>query len=622
MAVDNKNNRVRQTARELGDDDTLRGEGGEFIKVSKEVANFIDGGGVSDRNCGNCRFFEGGTCVRVEGVITPDDISDLYEPIRSSGHMTAEEATFSNTTVRRTMFITKVSTDEQTGVKRFFATASGVKFDKFEERMSVELFSDFIRRINDREEVPGIYASKAWNGGLPYLSVAHYLDLGGDGIAGVAEKVWIDGDILKAKGVFADTLVGNAVFESIDKDIKNNVPDNERVRISIAFLDWGHAHEGEGDFTRKSLLERCEMCDQKIKGKIYKSGQLIHLAVTRIPAYEETAIQLTERAMSTQNEDAESIVGEEEAKKLAEKNKAIVGRSDAENIDPAAIVTKKGHLDKEDEDEKDIPDDDSEEEEDEKKKKKSAKAQVDLKSLGGAKTIEGAEAYLEKHSAGLDILTPEEVLSQVVVNISKPKNETAIRKAIADYGQRFDILAVKTLAEMGNLISDTKTLGGTQVMEEVNSTVSPEGDAHPLDVFFDTFKVKYEEALATPLTGGERVKMLQKDYEDLGKGIHEVVNPTTEAGNAADMERAVQEALQPFETRFATLEVLLTQLVGAKNGESTKALKPARRSAVPSSQNIATAAVATRNINEAPVEKRSKLTQTIRASVGIPQKHY
>jgi hypothetical protein len=190
------------------------------------------------------------------------------------------------------MYITRVSEDEQTGVKRWFSSASGLDRDLYDERMSVELFKDFIKRVKSRDEVPAPFSSKAWNGGLPYLSIAHYLDLDGFGIAGDTEQVFVDGNMFKARGDFRDTEIGNASYGAVKRDIDDDLPHEFRTRISIAFLDLAHEHEGfeNGKFTRENMIDQCKMCSKGLGEKIYRAGHLVHFALTRRPAFTRASI--------------------------------------------------------------------------------------------------------------------------------------------------------------------------------------------------------------------------------------------------------------------------------------------------------------------------------------------
>src|SRR5665647_1906061 len=87
--------------------------------------------------------------------------------------------------------ITKASFDPITGKRRFRAVASDIEKDSYQESMSMELFSDFIDRATKKEQPPEHFKSTFWNGGMPYLSVAHYFDLEGKGAAGVITELFV-----------------------------------------------------------------------------------------------------------------------------------------------------------------------------------------------------------------------------------------------------------------------------------------------------------------------------------------------------------------------------------------------------------------------------------------------
>ena len=295
---------------------------GKREKLSPEEAGFRQGQGLASYRCGECFFYEQGKCRIVKVDPSYGDICNRFEPDRK-GNMTAtqspqaqvrrgkkksmalNESVLAGGPLRKTaqvvradkhMLITKVARDKQTGVTRWVARASGIERDLYNERMSVVLFNDFINRAEAREEVPEPFSSKAWNGGLPYLGIAHYLDMDGLGIVGTTEQLFIDGDLLKAKGTFTDSPMAQAAYESIKVDIENNAPLEERVRISIAFIDWAHDHEGVGGFERKTLTDRCQLCADGRGEKVYLAGQLVHLALTRIPAYTTATIELEQEA--------------------------------------------------------------------------------------------------------------------------------------------------------------------------------------------------------------------------------------------------------------------------------------------------------------------------------------
>jgi len=316
------------------------------------------------------------------------------------------------------MAITRTSYDKVSNTRNWFAVASDTEDDLYEDNMTLNLFQDFLERIDNREQPPEAYRSDFWSGGQPYLSVSHYSDFNGKGVPGPVDSVYIDGRVeagrgmLKAKGRFDDTPLGKACFQAISKDLEDKIPDNERIRISIAFLDWKHKHKSTGyEFERTEddfLCPEClkEMVTGEYGGKEFLKGHLIHLALTRVPVNERTSMEV-ERSMATRKEDATSIVGDLEAEKLDElENEKAVTKSatedapalviKAEDEKPEEVVEKKKHYKEEEDEEED------EEEEEGKKKKKEAKSDFEEKALHLLSQIADQVAPKEKPVHVLD----------------------------------------------------------------------------------------------------------------------------------------------------------------------------------------------------------------------------
>jgi len=233
------------------------------------------------------------------------------------------------------LYINKASYDKsakQEDRMKWFAVASDTDPDTFEDSMSLELYADFLNRIETGELPPERHRSEYWSGGMPYLSISHYLDQNGNAVPGPVDSVYVDGKCLKAKGRFYDSELGRACFDAICKDLySEEKSDLDSVRISIAFIDWAHRHKSTGfEFVRQSLGDICPECAEEIllsngKGIEFLKGQLIHLALTRVPVNKRTLIERLEEDMTTKVEDAESIVGKEKAEEL---DRSEVGKSD------------------------------------------------------------------------------------------------------------------------------------------------------------------------------------------------------------------------------------------------------------------------------------------------------
>lgn len=235
--------------------------------------------------------------------------------------------------------IVKAAFDKATQEMRWVATASDTVEDSFNDSMTPELFQSFLNRIENNEPAPESFKSDFWQGGMPYLSISHYPDLNGKAVPGDVRQVYIDGKYLKAKGTYKDNPLGRACFKAINNDLYNpeRSTAQDKVRISIAFLDWKHKHKSNDFvFERKSLDDMCPECLIELirgeyPGKLYLDGQLVHLAHTRVPVNKRTDItpdMEVDRAMTTRKDDAASIVGDELADELDGEAK-VVGKSEA-----------------------------------------------------------------------------------------------------------------------------------------------------------------------------------------------------------------------------------------------------------------------------------------------------
>ena len=283
------------------------------------------------------------------------------------------------------LYISKVSVEKSlSGAMRWRATASDTAQDLYDESMSKELYNDFIHRIDKSLAVPKPFddaLGEDWKGGMPYLSVSHYKS-GSESknVPGMPEKIYMDGDRLKAVGTLHDNPLGRAVFKSLCDDLYSEKAKTEgKIRISIGFLDLEHKHLGEGTrpdylFTRKGLEDKCPMCQEGTGRKVYMKGQLVHLALTRVPVNPRTAMEVSKAmTIETKKEDAESIIGKELSDTLEEKSllsDVLVTKSD-----DVEIVEEAKHPDSESTKE-DNKDNTSEKDEEKKPSKKDMKKEM------------------------------------------------------------------------------------------------------------------------------------------------------------------------------------------------------------------------------------------------------
>ena len=585
----------------------------ETVALTKEQVDYRVQGGAPERRCGECLYFEAGKCTRGIIGLTNVDAGDVCAEFRhnlvdgSMSHTEAEIVLGMASLTQRHLFINRVSQDPQTGVRRWYSTSSGIKRDLYDERMSTGLFKDFIKRIENREIPPGPFTSKAWNGGLPYVGIAHYLDLDGDGIAGKAEKAWVDGTHLKMKGAFEDNELGNAAYDSIQRDIENKVPPEERVRVSIAFIDWGHEHERIGQFMRKSLMDRCSFCEQGLGEKIYRKGHLVHLALTRQPAYPEADIQLEVRSMSRRKEDAASIVGDELAEKMEKKDSETLTARSAD-IDPNAVVIRQ-----------DGEDGDGKEEDVEKKEKDEEEDGMVYESLSGAKSLDEADAFLTSRSKDVPLLDSWAIFASVLANIAGDEQREVVFQTVSEFQERLDIMALRALMKVSEMIEKAEAEvaeedaadapesddGGTATVEEKSTTKVEE---HPLDEALMGLKDSFDTVMAETLPEAERLDALQAPITELANVIKrsvsgEVSVESSDILNTEVVKAAFAEVVAPLQAEIADLSARL-------EGSEVKPTKPVRRAI---QVNQATT-VATRKAS-----RFAPLRDIVRRSVGIKE---
>lgn len=198
------------------------------------------------------------------------------------------------------MHITKAALGGD-GVMRWAATVSKFELDDQLDEVTPEFFKYAIAQVESGKRP------------APVVCVSH-IDKGkpdDSWVAGDALELYIDGDLPKAKGVFRDTPLGKAAFESVRADYGK--PNDEKVRVSLGFYD------------ESSVPLKITFNDgSEATGRRFKAGWIKHLALTRVPVVKETEITVMEaKAMAkTKQEDAASIVGAELAEELVREDKA------------------------------------------------------------------------------------------------------------------------------------------------------------------------------------------------------------------------------------------------------------------------------------------------------------
>src|SRR5574339_626953 len=116
---------------------------------------------------GNCVKKEDGETVKCHE--THDEAVD---------HLRALQANVKDSSiVEMSLRITKASYNKsEDNPRRWAAVDSDTDEDLYKEKMSLELYQDFTRRIKDNIPVPeqfkSIICEDSWCGGMPYLSIA------------------------------------------------------------------------------------------------------------------------------------------------------------------------------------------------------------------------------------------------------------------------------------------------------------------------------------------------------------------------------------------------------------------------------------------------------------------
>jgi hypothetical protein len=427
--------------------------------------------------------------------------------------------------VEFSMYFEKAPFNTDTQEMAFVAAASDTEDDLYSDNMTQELFADFLGRIEDKKPVPEEFRSEFWNGGEPYVSISHYPDVNGKAAPGMVDKSWVDGNRFKSRGHFFPNTLGKAAYNAIWTDLKSPLRSGavDKVRISIAFLDYKHMHKRSGYiFERKSLDDLCPMCIMELvsgerEGKAYLKGHLIHEALTRVPVNQRTAIEpeLVERSiMTTQKEDAQSIVGEE----LAE----FLNEVDKEKLKSLALVTHSeadpGDDDEAENDELDTIIEETEPQED----------VDDLVAVELAKTSKKKDAEAETDEE--DDMEDEE---------DKPMDEKKKKAAKKPMKSEYAELYAAITALSRSLIP-----------------VEP----HPLDAAVLSLKSVYDETIKMDIDSDEKLRLIQEAYNTVGEQIIALVKPVepeAPVSEGVEVARMISDALKPIEQK---IEFIAAQL--------------------------------------------------------------
>jgi hypothetical protein len=439
-----------------------------------------------------------------------------------------------------TFYISKASFDKTTQERRWMAVASDTDLDLSKEKMSLDVFKAFIERAKADIKVPAPFASKFWDGGMPYISVSHYLDLDGKWAAGIVDDLYIDGEKLKAKGKFFNNPIGIKVFDSVCKSLYSETGDGyeQKIRISIGFIDYAHKH-GDVLFERKNLSEVCPYCAEGTKNKVYVDGQLVHLAVTRIPCNQRTefGLDLEEKSMTTRKQDAATIVGDELAEEM-EKEHSLIGKAEE------SLVIKKKKEDSEEE---------SEDEEDKKVKKSQATV---AKFANGAMSFSEYEEKQEAQEQAwklYDVMYTFGGIAENILSYSENPKE-AMKTLVSELSTKLEEKTFKFQEKLDERLE--------LVINKLDNNVElvQKAEPHPLDESLMNLKSLYDSAIESYETVDERLQAIQGGIDAVGEAILENVKSKSEAttevqtsSSDESIERIIEKAIAPLAEKLAKI---------------------------------------------------------------------
>ena len=420
----------------------------------------------------------------------------------------------------------KASLDKPSGEMHWRMVASDTDADSYNDSMSLELFNDFIGRAESGEQVPDDYRSDFWSGGMPYLSVSHYPDLDGSAVPGVVDAIYVDGTYFKAKGRYNDSLLGHACFKSVLKDLYNpeRIDATDKIRVSIAFLDWAHTHKSNGyEFERKNEDGVCVECLNETlnlmangktpQGKIFTKGHLVHLAHTRVPVNNRTSLEV-DKSMTTRKEDAASIVGEELADEMDKKAK-LIGKSEA-----LVIKAEDGDI------------------------------AVEPVSIPTVVIVEEAKTAPSEEDEGEDCCD---------------KNSSA-------YDEK--ACAKKKATKKSETVELSEIIRA--VVAEMTKPDEPK-PVHVLDTVFSEFKSKFDEVYTMSIPADEKLAQLQGAYAKIGEEIKKSVTPVEEVTpvvqQSKDLIMALSEVMNPIAQKL--------DLIAAKLASQQTMVQPASAPTLP-----------------------------------------
>lgn len=486
-----------------------------------------------------------------------------------------------------------VGINKETGDRFWKASTSDIHPDTYNDEMSLALYDSFLNKIENGVLPPEQYRSEAWEGGMPYVSVAHYRE---HSIAGDTDNVYVDGDVLKARGTFRNTPLGLASFNALCDDLYGQKKAQDRIRVSIAFLDYKHQHKSNGFvFERSETNEVCPECLKEKKsgtrpGRIFLDGLLIHFAMTRVPVNRRTLMEV-EKSMTTKKEDAASIVGKALAEEIEEKEGMIsrselVEKSDEEPVaEPTEEVEKSGEVEMEykpfggSTTMSQVKEWAMANKEAERVRDVWYAFQVVMSNIMRSPEIEDKGKAIEDAASELRsmIKNKNEIIFESLTDEQDPDEETEVVEAtqpsFADLMDR--------IGKMEENLATAITAMQTSLQQPAIELSEHVMEQHPLDAAYAQLKSDYDTVVLMDGNSTEKLQAIQASFGSFGQEIKVLLSETAKEAPATTQDSSIQE-LTSLVKSLADRVDLLTQQRSLATSQEGRTI-PSPRSINPAS---------------------------------------
>lgn len=525
---------------------------------------------------------------RDEGMSEEEAAKRAWGAVKNAGYSKGEDGKWHKKSdlSEFSLVMLSVGINKDTGERFWKASTSDILPDSYNDEMSLRLYESFISRIDSGILPPEQYRSEAWQGGMPYVSVAHFRE---HSIAGDTEKVYVDGDVLKARGTFRNTPLGLACFNALCDDLYGQKKANQdRIRVSIAFLDFKHMHKSTGYVFERS--ETSEVCPECLKerasgtrpGRVFLDGLLIHFAMTRVPVNKRTLMEV-EKSMTTKKEDAASIVGKALAEELEEKE-AFVSRSE--------LVEKSEEVEKSDDEILEV-----------------------YRPFGGAVTMAQVKEYAMANKEADRVRDVWYAFQNVMYNIMqspeiedkgkaleaaagelrsmiKNKNEVIFESLTGDDPDEQEtqeessaVTLTEVLEKMDKLESSlTQALTALETSLQARSVVASVDTvaSHPLDMAIAQLRSDYDSVALMSGTPTEKLQAIQASFGGLGQEIKRLLSETGERSEAPVQEQGLVSIVEMMQKLSDKVDLLTSQQSRPSPSLDTRSLSiPSPRSINP-----------------------------------------